>query len=176
MSFFDELDGRLGGGSSKNQDHQPSSALEQKLHNAFMHDRHELDHRLEAWVKQIVEDPAQRLKPARDGLNNLIERLVEQLEATPAQVAAVQARMEEIRERYLGEGNASAGGNRRAFARLLRTLPREVSPREEELCEYSQLLIKETALHVRAEILGTLLAKAARSGRDWTDSSRAWRT
>ena len=164
VRFFDELDGRLGAGSFKNQDHHPSSAWEQKLHKAFTHDRHELDHRLETWVKQIVEDPVQRLKPARDGLNKLIERLVEQLQATPAQVAAVRLRRDEIRERYLGKGSASTGGNRQAFAHLLRALPREISPRAEELREYSQLLIQETAHHVRAEILGTLLAKASQVG------------
>jgi eukaryotic-like serine/threonine-protein kinase len=160
VRFFDELDSRLGAGSIKIQRDNPSSALEQKLHNAFTHDKHEIDRRLEAWVKHIIEDPAQRLKPARDGLNNLIATLVEQLEATPAQVAAVRERRDEIRERYLGKGSASAGGNRRAFSHLLRAVPREVSPREEELCEYSQLLIKETALHVRAEMLSSLHAKA----------------
>jgi len=164
VRFFDELDGRLCAGSITNQDHPPSSALEQKLRNAFTHDRHELEHRLEAWVRQVVEDPARRLKPARDGLNKLIERLVEQLEVTPAQVAAVRAKRDEIRERYLGKSSASAGGNRRGFSQLLRAPPREVSPREEELCEYSQLLIQETALHVRAETLGTLLARAAQVG------------
>ncbi len=164
VRFFDELDSRLGAGSIKIQHDHPSSALEQKLQNAFTHDKHEIDRRLEAWVKQIVEDPAQRLKPARDALNNLTARLVEQLEAAPAQVAAVRARRDEIRERYLGKGSASVGGNRRAFSHLLRALPREFSPREEELCEYSQLLINETALLVRAEILGSLHAKAAQVG------------
>ncbi len=161
VKFFDELDGRLCAGSIANQNHPPSSALEHKLHNAFTHDRHELDHRLEAWVRQIVEDPARRLKPARDGLNKLIERLVEQLEATPAQVAAVRASRDEIRERWLGKESASAGANRRGFSHLLRAPPRELSPSEEEICEYIRFLFEETALHVRAEILGTLLAKAA---------------
>ena len=127
--------------------------------------RHELDHRLEAWVKQIVEDPAQRLKPARDGLNKLIEKLVEQVEATPAQVAAVRLRRDEIRQRYLGKGSALGGWKQaRPSQTFSEALPREVSPRAEELCEYSQLLIEEASLHVRAEILGTLLAKASQVG------------
>jgi hypothetical protein len=164
VKFFDELDGRLCAGPIASQDHLASSALGQKLHNSFTHDRQELENRLEAWVRLTVEDPARRLKPAHDGLNKLIERLVEQLDATPAQVAAVRARKDEIRKHCLGKERASSGGNRRGFSQLLRAPPRDPSPREEELCEYIQLLLQETALQVRAETLGRLLAKARRVG------------
>ena len=138
----------------------------QKLQNAFTHDRHELDHRLQAWVKQIVENPAQRLKPARDGLNKLIEKLVGQIEATPARVASVRLRRDEIRKRYAGSGITSAGGNRRGLSQLLRGLPRETSLPADDVCAYSQLLIEEASLHARAEILGTLLARASQVGEE----------
>ena len=126
VTFFDELDGRLGVGPIEDPDHHVASAFEQKFHNAFTHDRHELDQRLEVWIKQMVEDPAQRLKPARDGLNKLIERLVEKLEDSPARVSAVRQKRDEIRGRYHGQGVASAGANRRAFSRFFRGSPAKV--------------------------------------------------
>ena len=109
VSLFDELDARMGVGSTGNEDQARSPVFVQKLQNAFTHDRHELDHRLQAWVKQIVENPAQRLKPARDGLNKLIEKLVGQIEATPAQVASVRLRRDEIRKRYAGQWHCLRG-------------------------------------------------------------------
>ncbi len=166
VSLFDELDARLGVGSIKNEDGHASPAFVQKLQNAFTHDRHELDHRLQAWVTQIVENPAHRLKPALDGLNKLIEKLVGHIDATPAQVASVRQRRDQIRERYAGSGNAPGGGNRRGISSLLRGQPREVLPPGDDLCAYSQCLIEEASLHARAEILGTLLAKSSQVGEE----------
>ena len=162
--YFDDMDGRFGPGTIEDEDHRPSSPFGQKLNNEFTHDRHELEIRLDTWVSRIVEDPDHRLKPARDGLNHLIERLVEQVEATPERIAAIRLRRDEIREHSLEKGSNPGSGQRRAFSHLLKTFPREASPRAEELCEYAQLLIQETALHIRAEILAALLARASQVG------------
>ena len=60
VSLFDEFDARMGVGSNGKEDQGTSPVFVQKLQNAFTHDRHELDHRLQTWVKHIIENPAQR--------------------------------------------------------------------------------------------------------------------
>jgi len=162
LRCFDELDERLGRGSAKTPRHPPSLAIEQKLHNEFKHDRSALEQRLEAWVRGIVDQPSQRLKPAGEMLGRFIQQVNGQIDATPTCIENIQDRKQQLRDRH----KAPDVNARQRVTKLLRSLDRETEPVCAELTEYGQLCVQETALAVRAEILAALLAKASRIGEE----------
>jgi len=162
LQCFDELDERIGRGSGKIPGHPPSLPFEQKLHNEFKLDRSGFEQRLEAWVKGIVDQPSQRLKPAGEMLGRLIQKVTGQIDSTPARIKEIQDRKQRLRDRH----TATAASVRKRVTNLLRPLHHQNAPLSAELTEYGQLCIQETALSVRAEILAALLARASRIGEE----------
>ena len=155
--FLDELDERFGDGAGGPADPHRVSQFERKLRDEFKHDRLELERKLEISIREVVEDPSARLKPAREALERFSVKLVEQIDATPNQIKAMRVSRAAIRDRQAGGVSLA----RATLPGLLKPLYREESPRGADICEYGHLWIRETSLRIRSEILAALLARAA---------------
>ena len=155
--FLDELDERFGDGAGGPADPPRVSHFERKLRDEFKHDRLELERKLEISIREVVEDPSARLKPAREVLERFSAKLVEQIDATPNQIKAMRVSRAAIRDRQAGGVSLA----RAALPGILKPLCREESPRGADICEYGHLWIRETSLRIRSEILSALLARTA---------------
>jgi hypothetical protein len=157
VRFMDELDERFGPGAGSDSDQPRQAPFEKRLTDEFTHDRCALERRMEAWVKDIVDDLSGGVEPARSALQALGSELASQLDASASRIEEVRARRSAIRTRL----SCLSGSCKSAFAALRRQPKRDATTQIEELCEYGQLWIQETALRVRAEIVSALLARRA---------------
>jgi hypothetical protein len=155
--LLDQLDEIVAAAPADGDRKRDTVSLEQRMHDEFKYDGTSKQHQLDLWVKGILENPAQRLKPAAEAVQVLSDRLARERQAIGRQVRELRERRRAIRQRFAVRWNKSLVVSLVETARWREKADQWI----DEFAEYVQLRFRELALDVRAKLLDVLRTKAA---------------